>query len=257
MLLAVDSGNTNIVFAVFDGETLRAEWRAATDANRTADQYGALLLQLMAREGIDAAAIDAMVIANVVPQSLFNLNQLAQRYFRLQPLIVGAPGVELGIKNMTERPEQVGADRLVNGLAGHRRYGGPLIVTDFGTATTFDVIDREGSYRGGIIAPGVNLSMQALDAAAAHLPRVAVGRPQKVIGSDTVSAMRSGIYFGYLGLIEGLVQRIKDEFGAKMTVVATGGLAPLFASATPAIDHLDRDLTMRGLLEVYRLNRRL
>jgi len=254
MILAVDSGNTNIVFAVFDGETLRGEWRAATDANRTADQYAVWLLQLMAMEGVDKSEIDAVVIANVVPQSLFNLTQLATRYFNVQPTIVGAPGVILGIRNMTDRPEQVGADRLVNGLAGHRRYKGPLIIIDFGTATTFDVIDAEGNYRGGIIAPGVNLSMQALHAAAAHLPRVAIGRPQKAIGTDTVSAMRSGIYFGYVGLIEGLVARVKTEFGASMTVIATGGLAPLFANATTAIDHLDRDLTMHGLLEVYRLN---
>ena len=256
MILAVDSGNTNIVFAVFEGETLRGEWRAATDANRTADQYAVWLLQLMAMSGIDKGAIKAVVIANVVPQSLFNLTQLASRYFNTQPLIVGAPGVALGIKNMTDRPEQVGADRLVNGLAGHRRYPGPLIIIDFGTATTFDVIDGEGSYRGGIIAPGVNLSMQSLHAAAAHLPRVAIGRPQKVIGTDTVSAMRSGLYWGYVGLIEGLVSRVKDEFGAPMTVIATGGLAPLFANATPVIDNLDRDLTMHGLLEIHRLNAR-
>lgn len=256
MLLAVDSGNTNIVFAVFDGDALRGEWRAATNANRTADEYAVWLLHLMALDGIDRGAIDAMVIANVVPQSAFNLAQLAARYFSVQPIVVGAPGVVLGIKNLTDRPEQVGADRLVNGLAGHRRYSGPLIIIDFGTATTFDVIDGAGNYRGGIIAPGVNLSMQALDQAAAHLPRVAIGRPQKVIGTDTVSAMRSGIYWGYVGLIEGLVARIQDEFGSAMTVIATGGLAPLFASATAKIDHLDRDLTMHGLREIHRLNAR-
>jgi type III pantothenate kinase len=255
MLLAIDSGNTNIVFSVFDGEEVRGEWRASTTTNRTADELGVWLTQLMTLEGLERKQIDAAIIATVVPAVLFNLKQLCRRYFQCDPLVVGEEGVKLGLNVLLDRPEEVGADRLVNAVAAHGRYKGPLIVIDFGTATTFDVVDREGNYCGGAIAPGINLSLEALHMAAAKLPRVAIGRPRTVIGKATVPAMQSGIYWGYVGLIEGLVRRIEDEFGAKMTVVATGGLAPLFAESTSAIQHLDPDLTLRGLLEIWRRNR--
>jgi type III pantothenate kinase len=257
MLLAIDSGNTNTVFAVFD-ETggVKGEWRSSTNVDRTADEYGVWLSQLLELEGIERRDIDAAIIATVVPATLFNLKTLCRKYFGCEPLVVGDDGVSLGLKVLVDRPEEVGADRLVNAVAGFQGYGGPLVVIDFGTATTFDVVDGEGNYCGGAIAPGINLSLEALHMAAAKLPRVAVGRPDRVIGKGTVGAMKSGVFWGYVGLIEGLVARIEREFGTEMTVVATGGLAPLFSDATHVIDHTDSDLTLRGLLLIYRRNRR-
>jgi type III pantothenate kinase len=258
MLLAIDSGNTNIVFAMFDsdGEKVRGEWRSSTDTNRTADEFGVWLTQLMAMEGLNRQDVDACIIASVVPAVVFALKTLCRRYFGCEALVVGDEGVGLGIKILLDRPEEVGADRLVNAVAAHKFYKGPLIVIDFGTATTFDVVDGSGNYCGGAIAPGINLSLEALHTAAAKLPRVAIGRPRTVIGKATVPAMRSGIFWGYVGLIEGLVKRIQTEFGSPMTVVATGGLAPLFIEVTDVIHHLDPELTLRGLLEIHRLNPR-
>ncbi len=255
MLLAIDSGNTNIVFAVFDGEEKRSEWRSSSDSKRTADEYGVWLSQLMGLDGIDRDAIDACIIATVVPETLYSLKTLCRRYFGCEPMIVGEAGVDLGLSVLVDAADEVGSDRLVNAGAAHRRYGGPLIVIDFGTATTFDVVDDDGNYFGGVIAPGINLSLDALHMAAAKLPRVAVQKPESVIGKRTVPAMLSGIYWGYVGLIEGLLERIKAEFGKPMKVVATGGLAPLFAEATDAIEHLDTDLTLRGLAQIYLRNR--
>jgi type III pantothenate kinase len=254
MLLAIDSGNTNIVFALFDGEQVRGEWRSSTDTNRTADEFGVWLTQLMAMEGLNRHDVDACIIASVVPAVVFSLKTLCRRYFGCEALVVGDEGVKLGIEIDLDRPEEVGADRLVNAVAAHKYYEGSLIVIDFGTATTFDVVDGNGTYCGGAIAPGINLSLEALHMAAAKLPRVAIGRPRTVIGKATVPAMRSGIFWGYCGLIEGLVTRIKKEFGAPMTVLATGGLAPLFMEAIDVIQHLDPDLTLRGLLAIHRLN---
>ena len=209
MLLAIDSGNTNIVFAVFDSDGgVRGEWRSSTDANRTADEFGIWLEQLMKSEGIERADIDAAIIASVVPATLFALKTLCRKYFDCDPQVIREDGIELGLELLVERPDDVGADRLVNAVAAHERYGGPLIVVDFGTATTFDVIDVKGNYVGGVIAPGVSLSLEALHMAAAQLPRVAIKRPDDVIGTSTVPAMQSGIYWGYVGMIEGLVRRI-------------------------------------------------
>jgi type III pantothenate kinase len=255
MLLAIDSGNTNIVFAVFDGETVRGEWRSSTDGNRTADEFGVWLTHLMTIEGMDRSVIDSAIIATVVPATLFSLKQLCRRYFKCDPLVVGEENVKLGLSILLDRPEEVGADRLVNAVAAHKRYQGPLIVIDFGTATTFDVVDEKGNYLGGAIAPGINLSLEALHMAAAKLPRVAIGRPKQVIGRATVPAMQAGIFWGYVGLIEGLTRRIADEYGGAMKVIATGGLAPMFADATSAIQHLDPDLTLFGLLEINRRNK--
>ena len=254
MILAIDSGNTNIVFALFDGDEVRGEWRSSTTGNRTADEYGVWLTQLMAMEGVDRSQVKACIIASVVPAVVFALRTLCRRYFHCEPLVVGEETVTLGLQVHLDRPEEVGADRLVNAVAAHKYYDGALIVIDFGTATTFDVVDAEGNYCGGAIAPGINLSLEALHMAAAKLPRVAIGRPKQVIGKATVPAIRSGIFWGYVGLIDGLVHRIKAEFGAPMTVIATGGLAPLFMDVTDTIDHLSPDLTLRGLLEIYRLN---
>ncbi|SDE09577.1 type III pantothenate kinase [Rhodospira trueperi] len=254
MLLAIDCGNTNTVFAVYDGEDKRCEWRAASKSGRTADEMGVWLNQLMTMKGLEPSDITDTIIASVVPSAVYDLRLLCHRYFSAPPLVVGDPDVDLGLEILVDRPEEVGADRLVNTVAAHVTYPGALIVLDFGTATTFDVVDADGNYCGGVIAPGVNLSLEALHMAAAQLPRVAVGRPKSVIGKATVPAMRSGIYLGYVSMIEGLTARIQAEFGEPMSVVATGGLASLFTEATDVIHHLDNDLTLRGLREIHRRN---
>ncbi len=255
MLLAIDSGNTNIVFALYDGDRQCGVWRRANDHHRTADEYGVWLMQLLSLAKLHPEEVDAGIIATVVPDTLFGLKTLCDEYFHVEPMIVGEPGVELGIGVHVASPDSVGADRLVNAVAAHERYGGPLIIVDFGTATTFDVIDGGGNYTGGCIAPGINLSIEALHRAAAMLPRVSVARPPSVVGKSTVTAMQSGIYWGYLGLIEGLVARIRKETSEELQVVATGGLAPLFEAATASIDQVDEDLTLRGLVSIHRRNR--
>ncbi|MGF1641864.1 MAG: type III pantothenate kinase [Rhodospirillales bacterium] len=255
MLLAIDCGNTNTVFAVFDDAgRIKGEWRSSTNVNRTADEIGVWLTQLMSLDGIDRAQVVAGIVATVVPATLFSLRTLCRKYFGCQALVVGAPDVDLGLRILVDRPEEVGADRLVNAVAGYDEYGGPLIIVDFGTATTFDVIDAEGSYMGGVIAPGVNLSLEALHSASAQLPRVAIGRPERVIGKGTVQAMRSGIFWGYVSMVEGMIERIRAEFGSDMGVVATGGLAPLFSECTAVLDHSDPDLTLKGLLAIHKRN---
>jgi len=255
MLLAIDSGNTNIVFAVFDDAgTVRGEWRSSTHTERTADEFGVWLEQLMATAGLTRADVTAAIIATVVPATLFSLKTLCRSYFGCDPLVVGDAGVDLGLKVLVDRPQEVGDDRLVNAVAAHEAYGGPLIIIDFGTATTFDVIDGDGSYVGGVIAPGVNLSLEALHMAAAQLPRVGIERTERVTGKNTVEAMQSGIFWGYVSMIEGLVARLRDEHGADTDVIATGGLAPLFTEAVDCISRSDKDLTIRGLLAVHRRN---
>ena len=255
MLLAIDSGNTNIVFAVFDDEgEVRGEWRSSSHTDRTADEFGVWLEQLMHSAKITPADITAAIIATVVPATLFSLKTLCRDYFGCDPMVIGDDGVDLGLKVLVDRPDDVGADRLVNAVSAHQRYGGPLIVVDFGTATTFDVIDKDGNYIGGVIAPGVNLSLEALHMAAAQLPRVGIQRTEYVIGKSTVEAMQSGIYWGYISLIEGLVKRLSAEHGTEMQVIATGGLSQLFAEAVDCIQHSDPDLILRGLLAIYRKN---
>jgi type III pantothenate kinase len=254
MLLAIDAGNTNIVFAVHDGKEVRAEWRAVTETTRTADEYAVLLSPLLALNGLAFDDIDSAIIATVVPAALFDLRLLCRRYLKCEPLVVGDPSLDLGIAIHIDRPEAVGADRLVNTVAAHERYKGALIVVDFGTATTFDIVSAKGDYEGGVIAPGANLSAEALHKGAAMLPRVAIQRTQSVIGKDTIPAMQSGLFWGYIGLIEGLVARIKAEYGEPMTVIGTGGLANLFHRQTTVIDHLDPDLTIRGLVLINARN---
>ncbi|MCA6302579.1 MAG: type III pantothenate kinase, partial [Phenylobacterium sp.] len=203
--------------------------------------------------GLRFDMLDACIISSVVPQSVFNLRNLARRYLKVEPLVIGE-NVDLGIPVRLEKPSEAGADRLVNAIGAHVVYPGDLIVIDSGTATTFDVIAADGGFEGGVIAPGINLSMEALHAAAAKLPRVAIRRPERTIGRDTVGAMQAGVFWGYIALIEGLITRIKAEWGRPMTVVATGGVASLFQGATDAIDHFDSDLTIRGMLEIHRRN---
>ncbi|MBV8089476.1 MAG: type III pantothenate kinase [Alphaproteobacteria bacterium] len=256
MLLAIDSGNTNVVCAVYAGDELRGSWRAATNPNRTADEYAVWLVQLMALAGLTPADIDATIIGSVVPEATFNLVRLCQRYFDSEPLMVGSPDCFLGIGIDVDMPKgEVGADRVANAVAAQERYETPLMVIDFGTATTFDIVDRVGNYCGGVIAPGINLSLRALDMAAAQLPRIGIRRPPTVVGRATVPAMQSGVFWGYVGLIEGLVKRIETERAEAMQVVATGGLAPLIAEATEVINRVDPDLTLWGLRLIYRRNR--
>ncbi len=248
MLLVVDAGNTNVVFAVHDGSVWRGTWRIATDPQRTSDEYAVWLLSLLGHVGLKAGDIDRAVIGTVVPAALYHLRRLCRDWFAAEPLVARA-SLDWGFDIRIDSPEEVGADRLLNALAAHARYRGPLLVVDFGTATTFDVVAEDGAYVGGVIAPGVNLSLEALHRAAARLPRIGIGRPQTVIGRATVPAMQSGIFWGYIGMIEGLIGRISAEFDspAPMRVIATGGLAPLFSEGTALISRIDPDLTLEGL----------
>jgi type III pantothenate kinase len=253
MLLAIEQGNTNTLFAVHDGQDWIAQWRSATEASRTADEYAVWLTQLLSMRGLSLRALDGCIISSVVPQSLFNLRNLSRRYLGVEPRVIGE-NVDLGIAVRIAKPSEAGADRLVNAVGAHLTCPGDLIVIDSGTATTFDIVAADGAFEGGIIAPGVNLSLQALHEAAAMLPRIAIQRPAMVIGKDTVSNMQSGVFWGYIALIEGLVARIKAEWGRPMTVIGTGGVVSLFEGATDSIDRFDPDLTIRGLLEIWRRN---
>jgi type III pantothenate kinase len=257
MLLAINANNTNVKFAVYDGDKPVGDWRIKTEVGRTADQYVVWLNQLMMMNGLDLKSIDSAIIASVVPHSLFDLTKLCEHHLKTKPLVVGDPAVKLGIQVKMDIPvSTVGADRLANAVGGHIAYKKPLIVVDFGTATTFDVADGEGNYIGGAISPGINLSVEILHSATAMLPRIAVERPNRVIGKSTTEAMQSGIYWGYVGLVEGMIARITKEFGSDLAVIATGGLAPLFVGATPILHHLDPEITMRGLVEIYRRNQK-
>lgn len=250
LLLAVDVGNTNTVFAIYRDREPLGQWRISTVRDRTGDEYAAALTQLMTLDGIPYRDVGDVVIASVVPQALPALKGMCGHVFDCTPKIV-RENLDVTVEIAMDNPREVGADRLVNAVAAHHRYGGPLIVIDFGTATTFDVVDGDGRYCGGVIAAGINLSLEALNRAAAKLPRVAVERPDRVIGGSTVTAMQSGVYWGYVSMIEGMVERIQNEFGAEMTVIATGGLGGLFADATDRIEHYDRDLTMAGLVQLF------
>jgi len=245
MLLVVDAGNTNVVFAVHD-KSWRGVWRIATEAQRTSDEYAVWLLALFQHSGLKPADVERAVIGTVVPAALYHLRRLCRDWFAVEPLVARAT-LDWGFDIRIDNPEEVGADRLLNSLAAHRRFGGPLVIVDFGTATTFDVVEKDGGYLGGVIAPGINLSIEALHQAAARLPRIGIGRPQAVIGRGTVAAMQSGVYWGYVGLVEGLITRIKAEYGGPLRVVATGGLAPLFSEGTTMIEAIEPDLTLDGL----------
>ncbi len=253
MLLAIDAGNTNVVFALVDGGRIRARWRIATDPRRTADEYAVWLNQLLQLEGLDRAAVSAVIIGTVVPRALHNLSVLATKYFQAEPLVAGQGRAEWPIALDVDEPQSVGADRALNVMAGHARHEGDLIIIDFGTATTFDVVDFSGAYKGGIIAPGINLSLDALVAAAAKLPRIAIEAPEgtSVVGRTTESQMLAGIYWGYVAMIEGLVARLKAEIGRPIKVIATGGLAPLFERHGKLFDAVEPDLTIQGLSLLY------
>ncbi len=253
MLLAIDAGNTNVVFALVEGSEIRGRWRIATDPRRTADEYAVWLSQLLALEGYTRDVVEAVIVATVVPRALHNLQVLASKYFRTEALIAGRAPVEWGMAIDVDEPASLGADRAVNTIAAHALHSGDLIVIDFGTATTLDVSDYRGAYKGGIIAPGINLSLDALVTAAAKLPRIAIEAPAtaSVIGRNTVDQMHIGIYWGYITMIEGLVARLKAEVGRPVTVIATGGLATLFERHTDVFDRIEPDLTIQGLAMMW------
>jgi len=253
MLLAIEAGNTNIKFALVDNGEIRRGWRIATDVRRTADEYAVWLVQLLEIEGFARSDVDAVIISTVVPRALHNLTVLATKYFKVEPVIAGKPPADWGIALDVAEPHAVGADRAVNAIAAHSLHKGDLLVISFGTATTFDWIGDTGAYKGGIIAPGINLSLEALVAATAKLPRIAIEAPEtnSVIGRTTESQMLIGVYWGYVAMIEGLIHRMQTEIGRPMKVIATGGLAPLFESHAHLFDVIEPDLTLRGLAVLH------
>ena len=254
MLLAVDIGNTNIALGVFEGEQLRATWRMATGVNQMADEYAALLLNLLHHRDIDISDIKEVALCSVVPPLTTTFVDLSQRYFHTTPLVVGA-GVKTGVRIRMDNPREVGADRIADAAAAHHLYGGPVIIIDLGTATTFGIVSKEGDYIGGIIATGIATAAEALFTRTAQLPRVELAHPNRVIGTNTVTAMQSGIIYGYASLVEGMLARIEKELGEKATVVATGGYAELIAKETAVIDKVNLDLTMIGLRLIYLMNK--
>jgi len=249
MLLAIDAGNTNVVAALVEGRAIKARWRIATDPRRTGDEYAVWLHQLLELEGYSRKDVDAVIIGTVVPRALHNLEVLARKYFHVEPLVAGEGAAEWPIALDVPDPQTVGADRVLNAIAAHAAHGGDLVVIDFGTATTFDVVDFNGAYKGGIIAPGINLSLDALVGAAAKLPRIAIAAPDddSVVGTTTEEQMLIGVYWGYVAMIEGLTRRLRDEIGRPAKVVATGGLAALFDKRTDLFDAVEPDLTITGL----------
>ena len=254
MLLCIDCGNTNTVFSVWDGQDFIATWRTSTEHQRTADQYFVWLSTLMAHQKINVE-IDQVIISSTVPRVVFNLRVLADRYFNCRPLVVGKPECVLPQQPRVDAGTTVGPDRLVNSAGAFSRHGGNLIVVDFGTATTFDVVAEDGAYVGGVIAPGVNLSLEALHRAAAALPHVDISRPQTVIGTNTVACMQSGVFWGYVGLIKEICARIRDEYDAPMKIIGTGGLARLFEQVDNLFDVIEDDLTMHGLTVINDYNK--
>ena len=258
MLLAIDAGNTNIVFAVYDGFKQLGHWRISTEVRRTADEYAVWLTALMSMRKLRPIDVTHAILSSVVPAATFNLIKLCRDYFGADPMRVGDPVVKLGIVNTLPNPREAGADRLVNSVSAAASYPAPLIVVDIGTGTTFDIVDAEGNYCGGVIAPGPQLALDALHRVAAQLPKVEIVRPETVIGRGTVPAMQSGMFWGYTSMIEGLILRLKAELSPsgdpKVTVVTTGGLGTVFAQATTVIDHIDPELTLRGLVRIFQLN---
>jgi type III pantothenate kinase len=254
VLLAIDVGNTNTVIGAFDGSALRNHWRLQTSQNRTADEYGILIRQLFELSGLDPGKVSAAAVSNVVPPLATTLDAMIERYFKVKPLFVG-PGVKTGMPILYENPREVGADRVVNAVAAFERWRCGLIVVDFGTATTFDVVSQKGEYLGGAICPGISISMDALASAASKLPRVEFARPPNVIGRNTVASMQAGLVYGYVGLVDGICSRMSDELGFTPKIIATGGLASLIAGVSKAIEEVDEHLTLDGLRILHERNR--
>lgn len=253
MLLAVDVGNTNIDVGLFKGDDLHVNWNLATDIYKTSDEYAVILLSLLREIGVKSSDVEQAVICSVSPPLVPTLKELCMNYFKISPLVVEA-GVKTGVSVLMDNPREVGPDRIVNAVGGHHLYGGPLVVIDLGTATTFDVVSEKGDYLGGAISPGIKIATEALFQRTARLPRVDLVRPKHVIGRDTITAMQSGLVFGYVGLIEGIVARIQQELGAKAKVIATGGYAELLADETKVIEIVDHNLTLIGLRVIHERN---
>ena len=253
MLLCIDVGNTNIVMGVYDGDELIRHWRVNTDHDKMPDEYGILLTSLLSHSGLSLADLDGVAIASVVPPITDNIREMVAEYIHLEPLIVGS-GVRTGVAVRYDNPRDVGADRVVNAAAAYRLYGGPACIVDFGTATTFDALSPTGEYLGGAIAPGIRIAAEALFQRTAKLPRIDLNRPERAIGANTPDAMRSGILFGYVGLVEGMVERFRRELGPDMRTIGTGGLARVIAKETDAIETVDSWLTLKGLRIIYDLN---
>jgi type III pantothenate kinase len=254
VLLAIDVGNTNTVLGAFEGAELRQQWRVETSHSRTSDEWGILLRQLFDASGVQAAQVDAIAVSSVVPPLAFALERMSTRWFGVKPLFVG-PGVKTGMPILYENPREVGADRVVNAVAAFARWRTGLVVVDFGTATTFDAVSPKGEYLGGAICPGIGISMEALFRNAARLPRVEFARPPQVVGRNTVASIQSGLVYGYVGLVDGICDRMAAELGWKPKVVATGGLAALVAGLSKAISEVDEHLTLEGLRLIYEMNR--
>jgi type III pantothenate kinase len=253
VIFVFDVGNTNTVLGVYDGEELKYHWRIETNRNRTDDEYGMIIKSLFNHVGLILSQIDGIVISSVVPPIMFALERMCEKYFNLKPLIVG-PGTKTGLNIKYENPREVGADRIVNAVAAIHDYGSPLIIVDFGTATTYCYVNEEKQYMGGAIAPGINISTEALYSKAAKLPRIEITRPEGVIGKNTISAMQAGIVYGYVGQVEGIVKRMKEQSKEETTVIATGGLAQLISQESDVFDVIDPFLTLKGLQLIYKRN---
>jgi type III pantothenate kinase len=253
VIFVFDIGNTNTVLGVYDGEELKYHWRIETNRNRTDDEYGMVIKSLFNHVGLSFTHIKGIVISSVVPPIMFALERMCEKYFNLKPLVVG-PGTKTGLNIKYENPREVGADRIVNAVAAIHDYGSPLIIVDFGTATTYCYVNEEKQYMGGAIAPGINISTEALYSKAAKLPRIEITRPEGVIGKNTVSAMQAGIVYGYVGQVEGIVKRMKEQSKTEPTVIATGGLAQLISQESNVFDVIDPFLTLKGLQLIYKRN---
>lgn len=253
MLLVIDVGNTNIVLGIFKEQELVDHWRVSTDRLRTTDEYGVLIRHLFYLNGVNSEEIDAIIISSVVPPVMPTLERMCQRYFGLTPLVIG-PGVKTGMDIKYDNPREVGADRIVNAVAAYEKFGGPVIIIDFGTATTFCAVDSKGTYLGGAICPGIGISTDALVQRTAKLPRIEVVQAEKVICRNTVESMQAGVFYGFVGQVDGIVSRMRKELGCKAKVVATGGLAVIVAPATDAIDVVEPMLTLEGLKIIYDRN---
>ncbi|MGD6969390.1 type III pantothenate kinase [Rossellomorea vietnamensis] len=254
MIFVLDVGNTNIVLGVYEGEELKYHWRMETNRHKTEDEYGMIVKNLFQHVNLSLGSIEGIIISSVVPPIMFSLERMCEKYFNITPLVVG-PGVKTGLDIKYENPREVGADRIVNAVAGIKEYGGPLIIVDFGTATTYCYINEDKQYMGGAIAPGIGISTEALYSKAAKLPRIEIGRPDHIIGKNTVSAMQSGILYGYVGQVEGIVKRMKATGSTNPLVIATGGLAQLISKESDVIDVVDSFLTLKGLKLIYERNR--
>jgi len=254
MIFVLDVGNTNTVLGVYDEDILKYHWRIETNRHKTEDEYGMIIKSLLQHENLAFDQFDGIIISSVVPPIMFALERMCKKYFGIKPLIVG-PGIKTGLNIKYENPREVGADRIVNAVAGIQEYGSPLIIVDFGTATTYCYINEDKQYMGGAIAPGINISTEALYSKAAKLPRIEISRPEGIIGKNTVSAMQAGILYGYVGQVEGIVNRIKAQSNLEPTVIATGGLATLIATESTVIDVVEPFLTLKGLQLIYKRNR--